>query len=77
MHEAALRHRIYFFSLKQRWIRFICDALMSYNVGNIIAGGMLGPKVIKGVLLDPGEGTHLFFQVGVCGLDFQSVGLAN
>ena len=25
----------------------------------------------------PGGGTHLFFQVGVCGPDFRSVGLAN
>ena len=38
--------------LTQRRIKFICGMLMPYNVGNIMRVGMLGSKVIKGVLLN-------------------------
>ena len=37
--------------LTERQIKFTC-VLMPYNVGNIMWVGMLGSKVIKGVLLD-------------------------
>ena len=38
--------------LKQRQIRFICGVLMPCSKGNVMWAGMLGSKVIKGVLLD-------------------------
>ena len=38
--------------LMQRRIRFIRGVLMPYNVGNVMWVGMLGSKVIKGVLLN-------------------------
>ena len=38
--------------LMQRRIKFIFGVLLSYNVGNKMRVGMLGSKVIKGVLLD-------------------------
>ena len=33
--------------------------------------------IVRGTQPRGGGGTQLFFQVGVCGPDFQSVGLAN
>ena len=38
--------------LTQRQIGFICGMLMPYYVGSIMLVGMLGSKVIMGVLLD-------------------------
>ena len=36
--------------LMQRRIGFVCGLLMPYNVGNKVRVGMLGSKIIKGVL---------------------------
>ena len=38
--------------LTQTRIRFICGVLMPCSKGNVMWVGMLGSKVIKGVLLD-------------------------
>ena len=38
--------------LTQKRIRFIRGVLMPYSMGNIMQVGMLGSKIIKGVLLD-------------------------
>ena len=46
--------------LIQRWIGFVCGMFMPYNVENLMQVGLLGSKIIKGVLLDETSG-----QVGV------------
>ena len=38
--------------LMQRWIRFICGMFVPCSRVNIMQVGLLGSKVIKGVLLD-------------------------